>query len=126
MTRKLLYVTVAFALLLGVWEATYPDAYDPKNPHYVAWKWHILPMNPRRALSTMTHDAYSQRLVVGKSSDELVERFGFVKTVSQVSPYLREYCAASRPDTDVLFLNNSDYMVVMQNGRAIELVLCKG
>jgi hypothetical protein len=126
MLRGSLYLVLAIVIFLGLWEATYPDSGDPKNLHYVAWKWHLLPMDPMRALGVMTHDSYSERLVLGKTPDQLEKRFGFVQTVSQVGPYLRDYCAAARPGSSVLFLYNSNYMVVMQNNHVFELVLCKG
>jgi hypothetical protein len=119
-------IVILIVVFLLLWEATYPDRYDPKNLHYLAWKYHLLPMDPHRALSIMTHDQYSERLVLGKTKAELQRRFGFVLDVDQVRPYLREYCAASRPNANVLFLNSYDYMVVMKNDRAVELVYCKG
>jgi len=125
--RRVIFLSAAAIAAFGLlWEATYPDPYDPKNLHYLGWKYHLLPMDPHRALSIMTHDAYSDRLVVGKTKEQLQNRFGFVRTEEQVSPYLREYCAASRPNAEVLFLNSNNYMVVMHNDRAVELVLCKG
>jgi hypothetical protein len=119
---------VSIGLVLAVpliWWACYPDADDPKNPHYVAWKWHLLPMDAHRTLSTMTHDN-AFPLVIGLTRDQLVKRFSFVRTKSEVRPYLIDYCAASRPSADVLFLNDSDWMVVMKDGKASDLVLCKG
>jgi hypothetical protein len=124
--KAILICAVAVAAFGLLWEAMYPDSYDPKNLHYVAWKHHLLPMDPNRALSTMTHDSYSERLVVGSTEEQLRQRFGFVRTVDQVSPYLQNYCAAVRPGAHVLFLNSSDYMVVMNQERATELILCKG
>ncbi|MBB5057568.1 hypothetical protein HDF16_002274 [Granulicella aggregans] len=108
------------------WHLIYPGYYDPKSIAYLGWKFHVLPMEPVRALNTMTHGPNSDRLVLGKSRQQLQQRFGFVRTVDQVSPYLRDYCAAARPGADLLFLNSSDWMVVMQRDRAVELVLCKG
>jgi hypothetical protein len=125
-TRVVFYVALAIGSIIAAWQMTYSDNQDPKNIHYVAWKYNLSPMDPMRALATMTHDRWPDRLVLGKSPEGLAERFGFTRTTAQVSPYLRDYCAAARPRADVLFLNNSDYMVVMKNGKAVELVLCKG
>jgi hypothetical protein len=125
MKKTILWGVLAIVTFTGLWEVTYPDRYDPKNLHYLGWKWHLLPMEPRRALSTMTHDN-ADALVLGKTQRELEHRFGFVLTVDQATPYLREYCASDRPSADVLFLNSSNYMVVMERNRAIELILCKG
>jgi len=124
--RKALVVLGLLATIIGVWELTYPDKFDPKNPHYVAWKWHLLPMDPMRALGTMHGDVWPDRFVLGKTENELNARFGFTKSVSQVGTYLREICAPARPGATVLFLNDSNWMVVMKDGRASELVNCKG
>ena len=126
MKRTILIAMLAFAAIIALWQATYPDQFDPKGLHYVLWKWHLLPMDPHRALSIMFHDNYAEDLVLGMSQQELERRFGFVRTVDQVSPYLRDYCAAARPGADVLFLNSNDMMVVMRKGKAAELVVCKG
>jgi hypothetical protein len=126
MKNRLLLLIVTTIVILLLWEGFYPDKYDPKNPHYIAWKWHLATIDPMRALSTMTHDSGSEHLVVGLNANDLKKRFGSLKTVDEVGPYLRDYCASTRAGEDVLFLNNSDYMVVMKKGRAAELVLCKG
>jgi hypothetical protein len=126
MKRITLVCLAAIAAFLLLWEIMYPDRDDPKNLHYVGWKYHLLPMDPHRALGIMPEDRTSEQLVLGKSKVELENRFGFVLTKDQVRPYLRDYCAAARPGADVLFLNANDYMVVMKDGRAAELVLCKG
>lgn len=125
MLRKSLYLVLALVVFFGLWEWSYSGSADPKNLHYVAWKWHLLPIDPMRALETMVGDPDQERLVKGKTPDELAKRFGFVLTTSQTTPYLAQ-CASFRPGASVLFLNKSNYMVVMQNGRASELVLCKG
>lgn len=126
MERIVLICVFEIGLGFVFWYAMYPDSYDPKSIAYIGWKAHLLPMEPRRALSIMTHGANSDRLVVGDTRQESTRRFGFVLTADQVSPYLRDYCAATRPSADVFFLNSSDYMVVMSNNQAVELVLCKG
>jgi hypothetical protein len=123
--RTVLYGLLALGLCMALWEATYPDEGDPKNIHYVAWKWHLLPIDPLRALGVMTHDRNSEHLVLGKTPSELSNRFGYVLQLHQVTRYLQE-CAAYRTGSEVLFLNKSDYMVVLTNNRATELVLCKG
>jgi hypothetical protein len=125
MKRSVLFF-VATISLVALWWALFPDKYDRKNPHYVAWKYHLLPMEGSRAASIVAIDADRDRLVLGKTKEELQQRFGFVLTVDQVRPYLRVYCAATRPGKDVLFLNSNDLMVVMNQGRAVEIIVCKG
>jgi hypothetical protein len=124
--RRATLIVLGIAGFFLLWHATYPDDYDPKSIGYIGWKLHVLPMDPTRALGIMTHGANSDRLVLGRSRQQLQQRFGFVRTVEQVSPYLRNYCAAARPGAEVLFLNSSNWMIVMQRDRAVELVLCKG
>lgn len=126
MRRPIIWCVLGIATFFLLWYATYPDYYDPKSIAYVGWKAHLLPMDPRRALSIMTHGKNSDKLVLGESREQLQHRFGFVLTVDQVSPYLRDYCAGARQGAEVLFLNSSDWMVVMEHDRAVELVLCKG
>ncbi len=126
MKRIVLWGVITIAVFALLWEAAYPDRYDRKNPHYVAWKYHLLPMDAHRAVSVMTEDPDRNWLVLGKSKEELEQCFGFVLTVDQIRPYLRDYCAAARPSADVLFLNSNDLMVVMSHGRAVEVVTCKG
>jgi hypothetical protein len=125
MKRVLLWSVLGVALFLGLWSLQYRDG-DPKSIAYIGWEANLLPMEPLKALSIMTHGPNSDRLVLGKTKPQLQQRFGYVLTADQVGPYLRNYCAASRPGANVLFLNSSNFMVVMNNKRAVELVLCKG
>jgi len=125
-------LTLAFFRL---WIATYPEAGDPKNIAFILWKHGLNnDMNLDIAVSTMTHDAWSEKRVIGLTRTELNARFGFTKTYDQVDSYLQLCDAPNGTEEtnthpavhDVLFLRNQDYMVRMQNGRAIDLVLCKG
>ena len=72
-------IIVALLLVVAVgWEALYPDYYDPKNIHYVLWKWHLAPIDLDRAVSTMHHDRWSERMILGKSEDAVTRRFGYL------------------------------------------------
>jgi hypothetical protein len=92
-------------------------------------------MNLDDALSGMTHDTWAVRLVQGKSKDELTKRFGKTRTLLQARPY-DQFCYAASGTVgelgvpaaghEVVFLRDSDWMVIFQNGRAVDLVLCKG
>jgi hypothetical protein len=56
---------------LSLWIATYPDDGDPKNIKYVLWKHHLNPsMNLDVAVGTMTHDSYSEKLVLGMTPNQ--------------------------------------------------------
>jgi hypothetical protein len=140
--RKLatgLALVVAGAVLtLGhfrLWIATYPDAGDPKNLSYVLWKHGLnSDIDLDMALGTMTHDVASENRVIGLTPTELQARFGYTKTYEQVSTYL-QLCDTPNGTGDhdnhsvvhdILYLRNSNYMVMMKNGRAADLILCKG
>ncbi len=137
MTGLALIATGA-ALTLGffrLWIATYPDAGDPKNLAYVLWKHGLnSDMNLDMALGTMTHDTWAVNRVLGLSAAELQGRFGYTKTYEQARPYL-QLCDNSDATGelgnhplghDVLFLRDDAWMVITRDGRAVDLVLCKG
>lgn len=138
-TFALFFVAVGVILSTGLvvgWMQTYPDQSDPKNIYYVLWKhgWNSN-MNLESALAAMTHDTWPVRRVQGLSQEQLKARFGFIRTLDEAAPYLR--ACYSTPDsagreethgnkTDVVFLRDSPWMVVLKNGRAVDLILCKG
>ena len=129
----------AALLVLGVyasWLALYPEESDPRNIHYALWK-HGLSHNIDldSAVAGMTHDTRAVNIVKGMSRVQLDRRFGYVRTLDQVTPYLREcytlpYTAGERGvparGKDVVFLRDSWQMVILDNGKAVDLVLCKG
>ena len=135
---------VIFGALLGLllsyayfihWVKTYPEGYDPKNIDYVLWKQGLnRNMNLDNAVGAMTHDTWAVRLVKGQSVEELRTRFGFVRTLDEARPYLqlcynngsvgeRGIHAAGKK---VVFLRDSAWMVILDEGKAVDLVLCKG
>ena len=65
-------------------------------------------------------------MILSQTPHELVLRFGYLKSISEVRPYLRDYCWAARPGSDVMFRRNEYLMIVFTNGRASETVTCKG
>jgi len=129
----------AILLSLGVfatWIATYRDPFDPKNIHYVFWKHGLNKrMDLDTALVEMSHDSAASKLVEGLTREELRSRFGYIRTFYEVTPYLRECYttpgSAGEAEThgkkeNVVFLRGSPWMIVMQDGRAVDLILCKG
>lgn len=71
----------------------------------------------------------------GLSSAQLKDRFGNVRTLSEARPY--DQLCLNQAGTvgergfkargkEVLFLRDSDWMVIMDQGKAVDLVLCKG
>ncbi|MGH9735054.1 MAG: hypothetical protein ACRD8A_10760 [Candidatus Acidiferrales bacterium] len=135
----LFFVTLGVALSLVfvvVWSQSYPDPSDPKNIYYVLWKHRLnKDMNIDSALAAMSHDVWPVRQVEGLTEEQLKARFGFVRTLDEATPYLRDCYStpgsAAREETsgnkeDVMFLRDSPWMVVMKNGKAVDLVMCKG
>jgi hypothetical protein len=130
----LLGVGLSFGAFL-LWVTEYPQDYDPKNIDYVLWTHGLNEnMNLDRALSGMTHDSWAVRLVRGLSKDQLRERFGIIRTLSEARPY-DQLCDGVQAvgelgvhpsGKEVVFLRDSDWMVILDNGKAVDLVLCKG
>jgi hypothetical protein len=130
----LLFVTSGMLLTLGLWVATYPDAGDPKNIRYVLWTHGLnKSMNLDDAVGAMTHDRWPERLVLGLSEAQLTNRFGYVKQMSEESPYYQRcyteysgYRGGSAGADKAVFLRDSWWMVILKNDVAVNLVLCKG
>jgi hypothetical protein len=133
-----LFVAVGMLFSFGIlmfWVTAYPEDYDPKNIDYVLWTHGLnRNMNLDDALSGMTHDAWSVRLMRGLSRDQLKTRFGNIRELKAARPY-DQLCDS--PDAmgqlgihptgkEVVFLRDSDWMVIRENDRAVDLVLCKG
>ena len=119
------------------WVKLYPQDYDPRNIEYVLWKHGLNQnMNLDHALGGMTHDTWAVRLVQGKTKEQqLTERFGTIRSYEQARPY-DQYCA-NFPETvgelgvhakgkEVVMLRDSDWLVILNEGKAVDLVLCKG
>jgi hypothetical protein len=139
MKMAVIIVSAATLLVVGicrVWLALYPEEYDPKNMHYVLWKHGLSEhINLDNAVGGMTHDTSAVNIVKGMSKEQLNHRFGFIRTLDQVTPYLRECYTLSGTAgergvpanrKEVLFLRNSWWMVILDDGKAVDLVLCKG
>jgi hypothetical protein len=128
-------------LAFYTWLGTYPDDVDPKNIYYVLWKHGLNNnMNLDSALAAMSHDVWPVRRVEGLTKGQLKARFGYIRTLGEVTPYYQacyltpgaftqgnvsraEIAAKSE---DAFFLRDTPWMVVMKNGKAVDLVLCKG
>jgi hypothetical protein len=118
------------------WVMLYPEGYDPKNIKYVLWKHGLnVNMNLDDAVGGMTHDTWAVNIVKGMSEEQLKRRFGYVRSFDEATPYLR--LCYTNPDTvgelgvrahgkQILFLRDSWWMVILDGGKAVDLVLCKG
>jgi hypothetical protein len=113
-------------LVLGVWVAAHPDSSDPKNIQYVMWKQGLFQMNEDLALGTMVGDYSSRSLVIGKSEQDLKKRFGYLRTIKEIPYYNRCYSDSPWNGKPVKLLRSSNWMVVFDGGKAIDLILLKG
>ena len=120
-----LVVAVSTAIVI-LWILVYPEP-DPKNIKYVLWKRGLYGMNLDAASGTMIGDSNREMLVLGKTKTELQEKFGYLSTLSEASPYLRGcYENSEWKGNDVLFIRKSPWMIVFRGDKAKELVLIKG
>jgi hypothetical protein len=84
-------------------------------------------MNLDTATDTMVGDAGSDKLVVGKTKEQIEKRFGHLLAPDEASPYLRScYLNSDWKDRSVLFISQNPWMIVFDNGKATDLVLIKG
>jgi len=122
-------LTGVFAVLfvfVAAWVLTYPDG-DPKNIKYVLWKAGLYRINLDTAAGTMIGDGGRDKLVVGKTKDQLRNKFGYLLTPADASQYLRGcYQSSDWGRKEVLFIRQSPWMVVFDGDKATDLVLIKG
>jgi hypothetical protein len=125
---RIAVIVLVFALVfLAGWLLMYPSSGDPKNIKYVLWKAGLYKMNPDVALATMIGDADRDKLVLGKTKEQLSNQFGFLLLPADASPYLKNcYRNSSWKDRDALFLRQSPWVIIFEYGKATELVLIKG
>lgn len=126
--KKPLKIVLVFALVIlvvaGGWKALYPDRDDPKNLHYVLWKWHLASIDLDRAVSVMSHDSASEQMILGKNERSLTSRFGYLLSPEAASPCYRAEAQKAKTNGDkVLFLRRSDYMIVFHDGVATQVIL---
>jgi len=119
-------VAAALAVFLVGWVLMYPQP-DPKNIKYVLWKANLYPLNIKVVTGTMVGDRSPEKLVVGKTKQQLRDKFGSLLPAADVSSYLQDcYRNSNWRDRDVLFIGHSWWMVVFDGDRATNLVLVKG
>jgi hypothetical protein len=124
--RAVTLLTALVSLAGLAWAALYP-APDPKNLRYVLWKAGLPTIDPDLALDSMVADRHPEHLVVGRTPEELRTRFGSLTPLRTASPYLRGcHANSSWSKSEVVFLRSSPWMVVLEDGRARDLVLIKG
>lgn len=126
----------AASVAVFLWLRIYPEPYDPKNLGYVLWKHGMnRHMDLDAATAGMTHDTWAVNIVKGMTKDELNARFGYIRTLPEARPYL-QLCPSVNGTVgelgvkpqgkEVVFLRDDAWMVILDNGKAVDLVLCKG
>lgn len=128
-------VVLGMMLTFGIfvaWIELYPEDQDPKNIDYVLWTHGLNQnMNLDHAVAGMTHDRWPERLVKGMSKEQLKKRFGYIHTLEETPNLSGCYQAAGgrarwADGTEAVFLRNGPWMVTLDKGKAVDLVLCKG
>jgi hypothetical protein len=131
----LFFVTVGVLLSWCVflfWLKAYPNADDPKNIDYELWKHGLNGnMNLDAALRAMTHDHWPVQRVAGLSKKQLQERFGYIRSFDETTPCGHPKDEVERlgghPGADeVVTLRDSNWMVLLKDGIAVDLRICKG
>ena len=130
MTRGRLIALLAVALcgiVLAVIVFLRPDPIEETSVRYWAWKHGLVTMDLDRALDEMVNDTGRDSLVLGKTKQELDAKFGFTIQVEQASPYV-QYCYKNSQYTKshVVMLRHSNWMVLMRDGIAAELLRVSG
>lgn len=119
---------VSFGVFLSfcvrvAWIKMYPNGDDPKNMEYVLWTHGLNQnMNLDNAVDAMTHDGHPERLVIGLSEEQIRKKFGYIRTESEAPDVRGCYPLPG----DLVYLRRSRWVVVLKQGRAVDLVLCKG
>jgi hypothetical protein len=119
-------VILLVIVVFGGWWATYPGP-DPKGFMYIGWRLGLPTLNEDLALGSMVGDIHREDLVIGKTQDELIKRFGYLTSLDDTGGY-NKFCYnnSDYKGKQVLFLRRSNWMVVMKDGKAADLVLVKG
>jgi hypothetical protein len=113
--RQLAIVMSALVVVLIVgWNLTYPRG-DPKSLEFVLWRAGLYRMDLDLATDIMVGAHDSERIVVGRTREQLRERFGYLLTAGEATQYLRGcYQDSSWKDRDVLFIRRSPWLVLIK------------
>ncbi len=123
-------ILISFGIFVA-WVGLYPEDVDPKNIDYVLWTHGMNQnMNLDHAIAGMTHDRHPERLIRGLSKEQLKQRFGYIRSRDQVPQYGGCYpsgfLGTSPEGKEVAFLRDGPWVVILDQGRAVDLALCKG
>ncbi len=127
---KILGAIILFVIVIFAgWWALYPGPDDPKGITYIGWRLGLPTVDQDRALETMVGDVHKETLVIGKTKNELISKFGYVTSLDDPSSRYVKFCYDNSDyyrGMQVLILRRSNWMVVMKDDRAVDLVLVKG
>jgi hypothetical protein len=116
----------AIFLTAGAWFVT-SNRENSDGPRYVLWKSGVLPFDASVVYPAMVGDRQRERLVVGLSVQELERKFGRLRTRSESTPeYQKYYSERFFLDKQILWLGESQWLVVLRDGRVEALHLMKG
>jgi len=118
-------IIIAAGAALGAWFVT-SDRGDSNGPRYLLWKFGVLPFDPSVVYPAMVGDRQRKELVVGLSISDLERRFGRLRTRAESTAYQKYYCDRFFMNQQILWLGDSPWLIVLDNGRALELHLMKG
>ena len=120
-------VTILLLIVIPIvlWMIVYSPT-DPKSLFYQAWKRGIPLETVNSAFEAMIGDRNRLELVKGKNIEEIRRKFGHLRR-DDLLPY-QAMCVTNGgyKAKDLVFLGDSNWMVLFSNGFAIELILCKG
>ena len=122
-----LVALILMPLLITIgWALLYSDQSDYKNLRYSCWKIGMCSMNLDTAVNAMVNDLDRTDLIRGKNLSQIEKKFGYVTTLENAYPYLRQIHDEQFKGKEVVFLRHSDLMVILENGRGVDLVYIKG
>lgn len=137
--RAVVTGVLGISAILVFYYGWYPDEGDPKNIKYILWKAGLYKLNLDLATQVMVGDRGREKLVIGKTEEQLQKKFGYLLTPDQASYYLQG-CTSDPPRYQAdppygpspwkgkkrLFIRSSPWMVVFDGDKASELWLIKG
>jgi hypothetical protein len=124
--KRTAIVVIGLACVAFLSVYTRDPAVDP-SIRYLAWKHGLIGMDLDRATGEMNLDVHRDSIVIGKTRQQLNEKFGYTNPLEQATPYVKNCLLnSSHADGDVVQLRRSDWVVLMQDGRAVQLISVEG
>lgn len=119
-------IVLAVVIAIIAWMVVYHPS-DPKSLQYLLWKRNFGWMRPSDIYGAMIGDENRDNLVVGLSISEIESRFGRLQFPPDLNAYQKSFAERGPyKGEDIAFLQNSNWVIVLKDGRVTELVLVKG